>query len=386
MNNIEVIKNDECCGCSACASICAFDAIIMQPDSKGFLRPKVDKSKCTNCGMCIRVCDNKITTKKNTITAFAVKHHDSTVLKQSSSGGASRAFCESIINAGGVVYGVAYTSDFKVEIKRATSLEECDTFYGSKYVAVNPNNAFKHIYADLKDNRQVLFLSTSCHVAGLLTYLEYKKCDLSKLVTVDLICHGTPSPLIFDDYVKFVNQRHDLFKIDFRSKRLPWKHGTYSCMLTRKNGKEELNTLKSRLFINLFCSSTCLRKYCYSCPYASGQRTADLTISDFWGIEKIYPDFHSQLGVSAVQVNSEKGKEFFNQLKDIEKRECKQEDVLRYNLHTPTKENPQSDRFWSLYKTKGFIGVARKYGGYNFLGWLRVSKLHDIWTRIRYKE
>lgn len=385
MNNVEFIKEEDCCGCSACASICSFEAIIMEPDSKGFLRPKINENRCKDCGMCLQVCNSKTDAKKNTMTAYAVKHKDDAVLKSSSSGGASRAFCESVISRGGVVYGVAYTDEFEVEIRRASLLEECDAFYGSKYVAVNPKDSFKNVYTDLENNKQVLFLSTSCYVAGLLAYLKKKNCDLSNLITVDLICHGTPSPKIFRDYINFINVNQDLMKIDFRSKRLPWKYGTWSCMLTRKNGSEELNTLKSRLFINLFCSSTCLRKYCYSCPYASGKRTADLTISDFWGIERIFPDFYSRLGVSAVQVNSEKGKVFFNQLTNIEKRECAQEDVLQNNLHTPTRENPESEMFWDLYKSKGFIGVARKYGGYNFMGRFRVSKLHDLWTKIRYK-
>lgn len=384
MNSINLIESEECCGCSACAKICPRNAITMVNNQKGFLEPEIDDKQCINCGLCLKVCKEKLNFRKQPVDAFALQHKDSNVLRKSSSGGASRAFCETMIKDSGVVYGVAYTKKFEVEISRAKNLRECDQFYGSKYIAADPKDSFDRVYKDLKSGKKVLFICTSCYVAGLLAYLKSKKCPIDNLVTVDLICHGVPSPQIFKDYIKFINKKNDLKSINFRSKKLPWKYGTYSCLLVRKNGREEFNNLKSRLFLNLFNSNTCLRGCCYACPYVYANRPADITISDFWGLEKCHPEFYSEKGVSAIQINSEKGKSFFEKVKDCRLIQSTPANILTYNLNKPTNKSEYIQEFWDVYCEKGFDEVARKYGGYNIRGYLRLTKFHKIWTSIRY--
>ncbi len=383
-NNVDSIKTTECCGCSACVALCSRKAITMINNQKGFLEPEIDYNKCVNCGLCVKVCREKLDFRKQPEKAFALQIQDDDVLKKSSSGGASRALCEAMIRENGVVYGVIYTGNFDVQIYRAETLEGCDAFYGSKYIAADPGDSFQRVYSDLQSGRKVLFFCTSCYVAGLLSYLKQRRCSTEHLVTVDIICHGVPSPKIFKEYIEFVNKKHDLKSINFRSKKLPWKYGTYSCLLVRKNGHEEFNTLKARLFINIFCSNTCLRDCCYSCPYANTGRAADITLSDFWGLEKIHPEFYSKKGISAVQINSESGKEFFKKIDRCSVLQSKPEYVLAHNLNKPTSKNDYVEDFWSVYSEKGFIGVAKKYGDYSIRGFLRRTKIHEIWTVIRY--
>lgn len=383
-NSIDIIKATECCGCSACAVICPPQAIAMVSNQKGFLEPKIDHNKCVNCGICVKVCKDKLNFRKQPKDAFALQVQDDEVLKKSSSGGASRALCETMIRDNGVVYGVLYTSSFDVLVSRAETLDECDAFYGSKYIAATPDDSFLRVYNDLQAGRKVLFICTSCYVAGLLSYLKQRRCTTERLVTVDIICHGVPSPKIFKEYIEFVNKKNDLKSINFRSKKLPWKYGTYSCLLERKNGSEEFNTLKASLFFNLFCSNTCLRDCCYSCPYAKQGRAADITLSDFWGIEKSHPEFYSEKGVSAVQINSEKGKEFFHKVERCSVLQSRPQYVLAHNLNKPIERNKHLEDFWEVYFRKGFMGIARKYGDYSIRGFLRRTTIHKLWTAIRY--
>lgn len=382
--NISTIKENTCSGCSGCMAICPKKAIKMIANDKGFLVPFVNKDLCIDCGLCIKLCNDKINYRKEPIAAYGFQHASDDVKKKSSSGGASRALIEQIVAVGGVVYGVSYTTDFEVVISRAQTLKECDAFYGSKYVSVNPQDSFEKVYDDLRTDRKVLFICTSCYIAGLLSYLKLKKCPTNHLITVDIICHGVPSPQIFKEYIEFINKKKNLKAVNFRSKKLPWKYGTYSCLLVRKNGREEFNTLRARLFFNLFCSSACLRECCYKCSYASEGRSGDITISDFWGIEKKHPEFYSEKGVSAMIVNSSKGEELLKKITGCSILQTKPEYVLAHNLNKPTKKSEYEQDFWNTYFEKGFKAIARKYGDYSVRGYIRKSWIHDIWVKIRY--
>lgn len=382
---IDSIKNELCCGCSGCASICPKSAITMIENEKGFLVPAINKELCIECNLCYNVCQEKNNYKKSPLYAFGFKHNSHKVLMNSSSGGASRAFCEAMISKNGVVYGIAYTDEFEVVTMRATTLSECDKFYGSKYVAANPQDSFRLVYKDLKNGKEVLYISTSCYIAGLLSFLHNMKCDSEKLITVDLICHGVPSQKLFRDYIEYITKRKKLEKIDFRSKKLGWKYGVWATSLTWIDGKSEINTLRSRIYLNMFCSNTCLRETCYSCQYVGKNRTGDLTISDFWGVEKNLPKYYSESGVSAVEINSNKGYTFWCSVASKHSTiEVSPDIVISYNLNKPTTRSPNTEIFWNDYLSNGFKSVAKKYGGNSFRGWIRISKFHKIWTRIRY--
>lgn len=388
--NITNIDNKECCGCSLCSSICACKAITMEPDEKGFLRPILNVERCISCGLCYKLCKEKESYGKKPIKAYAIKNQNKDILRKSSSGGASRALIESVINQGGVVYGAAYTEEFSVVMSRATTLEECDKFYGSKYVAADVNNSYISVLEDLKNGRIVLYVSTSCYVAGLYAFLKYRKCNMDLLITADFICHGVPSPKLFKDYVRFVDPKNDLVDINFRSKLKPWKYGKPQSTLIRRNGNISFNTPKALLFLRIYERENCIREHCYTCPYVEAKRPSDFTLSDFWHVENVHPEFYSELGVSAVQINTDKGIDYWKNIDNLVQIQTKVENILNNNLHSQVRRPESTDDFWSLYFERGFMAIAKEYGGYSFMNnikqYFRNSKLYSVWRRFRYGE
>lgn len=223
------IKNPaDCCGCTACASICAHDAIIMKPDALGFLYPEVDKEKCTDCGLCEKVCafhdnyDKTLNLPKP--DAYAARHKDMHEVETSRSGAAFIAISDYIIEQGGVVYGAGYADHFRVVHKRATTKEERDEFKGSKYVQSDLTEIFRQVKKDLKSGKTVLFSGTPCQTAGLHSYVGKKLRE--NLVLVDIVCHGVPSPYVWRDYLAYLEKKHgaEICYVNFRDKEMfGWK-------------------------------------------------------------------------------------------------------------------------------------------------------------------
>ena len=194
----------QCCGCTACAFVCAQHAITMQPNALGFKYPIVNLDICTNCGLCETVCAFKEHYDLTDIEEplfFAARLKDLEALKHSQSGGAFMAIAEKIIQNGGVVYGVGSGEHFKVEHQRATTIDECKLFRGSKYVQSDLGDTFRNIKKDLLDKKEVLFVGTPCQVAGLKSYISPKY--RNQLLLVDLVCHGVPSPKVWDEYLSY---------------------------------------------------------------------------------------------------------------------------------------------------------------------------------------
>lgn len=394
--NVGNKEKNTCCGCTACLDLCPKKAIRMEVDDQGFKYPTVNQSLCNNCGLCIKVCDNSINYKYDVLSSYAAKNVDEDIVLTSSSGGVVDAFCKKVILNGGAVYGVCYDESFKLVYKRASCYEECKKFRKSKYVQVDVEGIFQQIYNDLYTGIPVLFIGTACYISGLKSYLHFKKCNTDKLFLIDFICHGVPSPRVFKDYVDFVNQHKDLNDIIFRNKQKengkklnhPWKYGNYSCSLVFKNGRREVDTLKSRVFLNLFTSDICLRPQCYNCKYIGIQKSSDITVADYWGIDKEHPKFHDSNGVSAVMIHTLKGEELFNSLENINKIETTVEKISNKQgmLRSSSKKNEKYDEFWEDYKNYNFKFIAHKYGQLSFSGMLRNSKIYKLWSKFRYGE
>lgn len=367
MSTVSDVQKSQCCGCGACMSICPSKAIKMIADDKGFLYPNIEDKKCIKCGICYKVCESARTISKDVKAAFAVKNKDDNIRNRSSSGGVSYALCRAMIEKGGVCYGVAYDEQFKVITKRATNLVECDLFFGSKYVAVDTNDTFLRISEDLTKGLPVLYFGTSCHVSGLMSFLAQKHIDIEQLVTVDLICHGVPSPLLFQDFVDLLG-RDKLEKFDFRTKELDWGESdwNFGCLATYKNSKRVLNSPKVRSYYTIFSHNYSLRDHCFNCEYASPNKPADITIADYWGLKYAHPELMDPKGVSAILVHSDKGLSLISDLNDCEIYPTTVELIRKkqFNLNSPSKPNPKENEFWALYRKKGYLGVARKYGDY----------------------
>ena len=363
---IQIKDPKDCCGCTACASICDHDAITMKPDPLGFLYPTVNEEKCIKCGLCERVCafndhyDTNLNLNKPLV--YGARHKDIHEVETSRSGAAFIAFSDSILEHGGVVYGAGYTDHFRVVHKRAITKEERDEFKGSKYVQSDMNTVFRQVKSDLKNGLMVLFSGTPCQTAGLNSYIEKRFRD--NLYLLDIVCHGVPSPYVWRDYVKYVEEKYGgkITNIDFRNKRLcGWEDHKESFVI---NGHEYL----SSSYTNLFYSDILYRKACNICYFTNTNRPSDITLADFWGWEKTDEQFNTDnKGCSLIFCNTEKGSKWFESVKNqlyIIRPEFK--DYLQPNLLQPSKASKKTAHFVYDYVHKGFPYCLKRYGN---VGW-----------------
>lgn len=225
---IKITDPSQCCGCTACSSICEYEAIQMKPDKLGFLFPVVDVNKCVDCGLCDKICsfndnyDTSLNLEKP--IAFAARHKDMGQVMKSRSGAAFVAISDYILDHGGVVYGAGYQDHFRVVHKRASTKEERDEFRGSKYVQSDMRGVFKQVRKDLKNGLVVMFSGTPCQTAGLNAYVGKKLRE--NLYLVDIVCHGVPSPYVWQDYLTYLEKRHGarIVHVNFRDKeKYGWK-------------------------------------------------------------------------------------------------------------------------------------------------------------------
>lgn len=288
-------KKADCSGCSACVKVCPVGAISMVADEEGFKYPKLDEEKCVKCGLCDKVCGFVPKEQKGELSqAYGVKHKSIEVRTTSRSGGAFVAFSDWVLQHDGVIYGAAMQSDFTVKHVRAVSDVERDMMKSAKYVQSDMDNVYPLVAEDLKDSKIVLFSGTPCQIAGLYAYINAKKVNSDKLYTCDLVCHGVPSPKVWHDYVEFVQSKYneEIQSASFRDKSFGWDSHCESFILV--SGKK----IVSRDYTDLFYEHIMLRPSCHECHFANVNRIADLTLADFWGIEKNKPEFDDNKGVS----------------------------------------------------------------------------------------
>ena len=323
---ISIKSKYDCCGCEACAQRCAHNAISMKRDKEGFLYPIIDPNKCTKCDICEKVCpviNQKLPSEP--IKTYAAKNKDEIVRLQSSSGGIFTLLATKTINNGGVVFGAKFDEQWKVVHDYVETIEDLAKFRGSKYVQSRINDNYIKVERFLKQGRQVLFSGTPCQIAGLKKYLiiEYKN-----LICADIICHGVPSPMIWQKY-KAQFELSYTSSISFRDKSNSWK--TYEVVVSKDQKEVIRETVGQNVYMKIFLSDLCLRPSCAICPAKDGKSKSDITIADFWGIQHIHPEFDDDKGCNLVLINSEKGLNFFNKL------EC---DKIESDFNTAIKYNP----------------------------------------------
>lgn len=385
---IKISDKSECCGCSACASVCAHNAITMKPDAMGFLYPDVDVSKCVECGLCEKVCafndDYDKSLNLSVPEAYGARHKDMNEVETSRSGAAFIAISDWILEQGGVVYGAGYADHFRVVHKRAVTKEERDEFKGSKYVQSDMGSIFRQVKQDLRDGKIVLFSGTPCQTAGLNSYIGKKYRE--NLYLVDIVCHGVPSPYIWRDYLFYIEKKYKkkVSVVNFRDK------GEYGWVAHKETfifEDGEKITPEQSPYTDLFYKHIMLRQSCDSCHYCNTVRPSDITIADFWGVEKTNTEINKDnKGVSLLLVNTDKGYRVLEKIKNkLDLIPAKLDDCLQPNLMHPTILNAKSKEFESLYVKRGFTYVLRKYTNIglrnNFILILKRLK-HNIYTFI----
>lgn len=354
---------DSCCGCNACGDVCPHGAIIFKMNKEGFLFPHIDAHKCTVCNICEKICPIIQPSTGNTIlSSYAAYSHEKP--STSSSGGMFSVFASEIISINGVVYGAAYNNQMYLKHTRITNSRDINKLCGSKYVQSDCSGIYKQVKKDLFDNRIVLFSGTPCQVAALRNFLRK---DYDNLILIDLICHGVPSPGLFADYLKFCSQLRgkgiDNFII--RDNREGWDNN-FRSTITYAGGKKEYNSMLTNLWNRIFFSELAIRKNCKQCNFANMNRIGDISLGDFWGIEKIKPTMYNKSGVSLLLINSNKGYQLFHKIKHSITADlattCEKEHP---NLYHSTRQNPHREEFMKDYLKSGFAFIANKYFGYN---------------------
>lgn len=301
---------------------------------------------------------------------YAVKHKDEEIRAASRSGGIFTALSDLILADGGIVYGCVLTENFTAVHIRAESIAERNRMRGSKYIQSKLGDTFKNVQEDLEDGKSVLFSGTSCQVAGLKQFL---KKEYNNLFCVDIVCHGVPSTAVWKSYLHWQEQKNNgkAVKVDFRNKKdFGWHDHVET--IEFENGK----SASSRVFRNLFYGHMILRPSCYECPYKSVMHPGDITIADYWGIEKAAPEFDDNNGVSLVLVNNEAGENAFERVKNkLAWKQTELKDSMQPPLKAPFPKPENREQFWRDFQNKPFEYVAKKYGG--------IGLKNDVKTFLR---
>lgn len=323
------IEKELCTGCNACHSICPVSAISMEVNEEGFLYPRIDSKKCINCKMCEKVCpvEKKYETDLKKIYAACSKQKD--ILKNSSSGGIFYELSKIILLKHGYVCGAAFDDNNQVHHIIIDDINKINLLMRSKYVQSRIDDCFIRIKDLLNNGETVLFVGTGCQVNGLHSYLQKK---YNNLLTVDIICHGAPSPKIWDYYLNDCNKKIGssikINNINFRDKKNGWKE--YGLSFNTSNNIKIFENHNSNLYFKLFLKDLCLRESCYKCNANGENRLSDMTLGDFWGCKKFDLKINNEnKGLSLIICHSDKGLDILKEL-SIEIEEV-ENTVLNYN-------------------------------------------------------
>lgn len=348
-----LVKTEFCTNCSACYNVCKLGAITVKEEGV-----EVDKDKCVECGLCMSVCTYLNPVKGNSVErCFAAWSRDDRILEGAASSGIVSTIAKMVIEEKGVVFGVRYHNQNLI-FSRADSIDEIRKFQGSRYVQAYVKNIFSRIYQDLKQGRFVLFVGTPCQIAGLKAYL---KKDYYNLLTIDLICHGVSKQEYLRQYVQNITKRTNWTDILFRGKDGIALTVYEKDKIVYKRKKEH------DPFYMAYAKGLIEKECCYSCPYANLERMGDITLGDFWGMDRktLQEEPPIKKEVSLVLINTQKGKEVFLKIKENNMVFCEERGIeeavgLNRQLQHPIKRHDERMLFIAKEKKKGFWGALKK--------------------------
>lgn len=388
---IELCKGKHCCGCGACAQICPKGCITMRADEEGFLYPYIEQNECIGCHRCKKACPvlNNCHKKDDTWLqqAWAVWHADEEIRLASSSGGFFSLLAKAVMDQQGVVYGAAVINK-KVKHIRISDHEEIVSLRGSKYVQSEIGRCYLEAEKDLKAGKWVLFTGTPCQIEALKSFLSK---EYERLICMDFICHGVPSPKIWEHYARMREDEHgsEIKSISFRDKRNGWKR--YGLSIEFLNESVYYLNKSEDPYLRSFLWDLSLRPSCYECVFKKQNRRSDITVADFWGVDQVETQMDDDKGTSLVIINTAKGQVFFEEL--YNQMHFKQVDAQKAIAHNPVmiksvRKPKARDSFMKEAFQKDFSECVKQYAKESFTVKYAVKKvlaalgLLDVMRRI----
>lgn len=355
---MQLISEDKCTGCMACYNACPKSAIKIEQNEKGFYIPRIDQKKCVECGICNKTCPQENPVGKNPVrNVYAAWDKNKAQRLKSSSGGIASLLYELYLQSG-VVYGVEFNNN-EARFTKVASNTKVKDLRGSKYIQAYVGDIYKDVKASINKGLDVLFIGTPCQIAGLKKYL--KESDPSNLLTVDILCHGAPSPKIFKEYADQFNSK--IKSVNFRNKDHNWT--TFNMEIKFDNNTAYKESKLTDKYMRGFLGDLITNDVCENCQYASQDRVSDITLGDFWGyISETKKYRNTEEGISLVMLNTKKGQEAFERIKDrIEYTSKTIEEASHGNkiLIRPFKHSPEYKEFWEYYKENGYKKASEKY-------------------------
>lgn len=349
---IEIKNKENCCGCQACSQICPVHAISMDIDIEGFWYPQIDQNICVDCGRCEYVCPEvKPYNTLVPVETWGCYRKDLSKRMKSASGGVFAVLAEAVLNRNGIAFGAAFNDKWELKHCYVDNITALDSLLGSKYVQSNIDNTYVQVKEFLKKGCFVLFSGTPCQIQGLKKYLGR---DYDNLLTVDLICHGVPSPEVWSNYLTELSKGSKLIAFTPRDKSGGIENAPI--VFDFDNGRKVKQHYDKNTYIKGFNQNLYLRPSCHACKFKGVERCSDLTIGDFWGHRNFYPLFGDHYGISVVIVHSEQGKKWFEGVKeDLEVIDAKIEQVLPQNpcLTESVPKQAARDVFFDRWKQQG---------------------------------
>lgn len=306
----EILKEIECTGCSACSQKCPINCIEMHPDPEGFLIPVIDLVRCVQCGVCVDSCPEKVfVEKKASLKTYIAVGKDKELIYYSASGGAFITIAKYVVDTlGGIVFGCVFDHNMHARHIGVHDLEGLERLQGSKYVQSEIGDSFNQCEKYLKEGKYVLFSGTPCQIAGLSSYLEK---EYERLITIDIVCHGVPSPALFERYIKELSngKKGQVKTYRFRTRQIKGK-SAYISTIEYKAGKRKIPNAYDAYY-RLFLSGLVFRNSCYQCSYANLTRVGDFTIGDCDSATE-YSKIYETKSASTILLNTNKAMELWD--------------------------------------------------------------------------